>query len=139
MSRHIFKPGDKLRVKVNQGDSRTSAGNGIEDGDVVTYTQDSRSGSDIIVFTRADGTEGTEWASRFEYDTQLAKVRAFVRGTAGLTLSAIAEVTGASEAAVSARLRDLRKEGFEVTCRKVKGHKQRVYDVSFNQKEPAEV
>ena len=61
--------------------------------------------------------------------TQLAKVLAASLNSAPLTLADLAEETGASEAAASARLRDLRANGYEVTCVKLKGEKQRRYTV----------
>lgn len=61
--------------------------------------------------------------------TQLAKVLRLTQGNGAFTLATIASLTGASEAAASARLRDLRANGYIVTCTKPKGDKQRVYTV----------
>lgn len=61
--------------------------------------------------------------------TQLGKVLALTLGQGSWTLAGIASVTGASEAAVSARLRDLRAAGYEVTCVKHRGDAQRSYTV----------
>lgn len=56
--------------------------------------------------------------------TQLGKLEAYHRAHPGvwLTLSEAAYRTGASEAGVSARYRDLRKRGWTVTMRKRKAH-----------------
>lgn len=62
-------------------------------------------------------------------DTQLSRVLKLTQGNGAFTLATIAELTGASEAAASARLRDLRANGYIVTCTKPKGDKQRVYTV----------
>lgn len=62
-------------------------------------------------------------------NTQLSKVLKLTQGNGAFTLATIAELTGASEAAASARLRDLRANGYIVTCTKPKGDKQRVYTV----------
>lgn len=62
-------------------------------------------------------------------DTQLGKVLALTLGQGAWTLAGIASVTGASEAAISARLRDLRAAGYEVTCVKHRGDAQRSYTV----------
>jgi biotin operon repressor len=49
---------------------------------------------------------------------QIDKVRAYAAGKIGVTLADISAATGASEAAASARLRDLRAEGFTVMVAK---------------------
>lgn len=137
MSTHTFKPGDRLIVKFGQGDTATSSGNGIEDGDIVTYVSDNCSAT--IRFRLDGGKERTAWPERFELapvqtqaikeGTQLAKVRNAALAVPSITLQHLADVTGASEAAASARLRDLRKLGYTVSCVKPKGEKQRRYSV----------
>lgn len=62
--------------------------------------------------------------------TQLDKVRNLTLGHSCWTLSAISAATGASEAAASARLRDLRALGYNVKCHKVHGEKARQYTVT---------
>lgn len=61
--------------------------------------------------------------------TQLDKVLKLTLGQGSWTLSGIAAATGASEAAASARLRDLRALGYTVTCSKPAGVKLRRYTV----------
>ena len=61
--------------------------------------------------------------------TQLAKVRNAALAVPCVTLAGLSVMTGASEAAASARLRELRSLGYEVTCTKPKGEKQRRYTV----------
>lgn len=61
--------------------------------------------------------------------TQLDKVLKLTLGQGSWTLGGIAAATGASEAAASARLRDLRAQGYTVTCAKEKGEKLRHYTV----------
>lgn len=62
-------------------------------------------------------------------ETQLQRVLSLTLGQGAWTLAGIASVTGASEAAASARLRDLRAAGYEVTCVKHRGDAQRSYTV----------
>lgn len=61
--------------------------------------------------------------------TQLDKVLKLTLGQGSWTLSSIAAATGASEAAASARLRDIRARGYTVTCSKPAGEKLRRYTV----------
>lgn len=62
--------------------------------------------------------------------TQLQRVRDLVNNQPSFTLAEVALATGSSEAAVSARLRDIRAMGYEVICTKVKGENQRRYRVN---------
>ncbi len=61
---------------------------------------------------RFDGSTYSPQRDRIRLTSQTAKVWAIVRDGNWHTLSEIAHATGASEASVSARLRDLRKERF---------------------------
>ncbi len=64
-------------------------------------------------------------------DTQLNRVRNVIVDCGfPRTLKEIAELTGSSEAAASARLRDLRKLGYEVACKKVQNSSLRLYTVT---------
>lgn len=61
--------------------------------------------------------------------TQLAKVYDLTKSGSHWTLGDISRLTQASEAAASARLRDLRALGLDVKCHKHKGEKVRTYTV----------
>lgn len=61
--------------------------------------------------------------------TQLAKVFDLTKSGSHWTLGDISRLTQASEAAASARLRDLRALGLDVKCHKHKGEKVRTYTV----------
>jgi len=52
---------------------------------------------------------------------QLAKVKALMSDRNWRTLAVISAITGASEASASARLRQLRSQGYQVDRRRVRG------------------
>lgn len=73
--------------------------------------------------------------SKNSQPTQLQRVRNFVgvHGPVGFTLAGLADSLGISQTAASARLRDLRAEGFEVnvgTTRSLEGKQHVTYKVS---------
>lgn len=76
---------------------------------------------DMIATAPVDG--------RVKSGTQMDKVLRLTLGQGSWTLSSIAAATGASEAAASARLRDIRALGYTVTCSKPAGEKLRRYTV----------
>lgn len=132
MSRHSFKVGDKVKVVPN--DHQIEGDPVIGGEHTVTHVTGS--------FVHITGHTGGWFPERFELvlpevkaerrisaDTQLGKVLNLTLGGGQWTLAGIASVTGASEAAVSARLRDLRAAGYEVTCVKHRGDAQRSYTV----------
>jgi hypothetical protein len=127
-----FKVGDKVRVL------RSWAG--LVSGDIATvhaiHSEDTTYQFVVLKEALAShpshnfGTDRLEvYTPPIKSGTQLAKVRDLTLGQGSWTLSGIAAATGASEAAASARLRDLRAMGYTVTCSKPKGEAQRRYEV----------
>jgi biotin operon repressor len=132
-----FTVRQRVRVKVGQ-----ATGN-IDTGKV--YRIESIS-EDYVQVRDDKGDLDWYFASRFEPapsdspkakagTRQIDKVRAYVAGAVNLTLAQIAKATGASETAASARLRDLRRDGYEVDVST--RNRQRFYSVSLHPKELA--
>jgi biotin operon repressor len=127
-----FKVGDKVRVL------RSWAG--LVSGDIATvhaiHSEDTTYQFVVLKEALAShpshnfGTDRLEvYTPPIKADTQLGKVLALTNGQGSWTLAGIAAATGASEAAMSARLRELRTYGYDVTCEKPKGEAQRRYTV----------
>lgn len=136
MSGHKFQPGDRAKLM--------SQWIGADVGDIVTVERLHSADGQYLVLKEflAEYPNHNISAFRLELvlpevkaerrisaDTQLGKVLALTLGQGSWTLAGIASVTGASEAAVSARLRDLRAAGYVVTCTKERGDTQRNYTV----------
>lgn len=136
MSAKPFKAGD--RVVIRKGDSHIVS-TPLEGRAFVTIAAVIENGAYYRVKEGMEAFPTHSMAAfRFEDElyippvkpgTQLDKVLKLTLGQGSWTLSSIAAATGASEAAASARLRDIRALGYTVTCSKPAGEKLRRYTV----------